>query len=227
MSISKLEIACFNLPSAVNAQLGGADRVELCVNQSLGGTTPSVELIIQVRNAINIDLNVMIRNRGGDFCYSNDEFEMMKNDIIHIKKLGVNGFVFGILTKNSEVDIERNKQLVKLAHPLSCTFHKAFDEVEDTKKSLLEIIDCGFHYVLTSGKKAKAIDGVDLLKELISQADNKVIIMPGGGVRSEDVFELKTKTNAEYFHSSALINNQTVADLEEIKKLKKRISNHE
>lgn len=222
--MSKLEIACFNFQSVINAQLGGADRIELCENQQLGGTTPSYSLIQQVRETISIDLNVMIRERGGNFFYSDDEFEKMKQDIIRIKKLGVNGFVFGLLTDKNEIDIERNKMLVQLAYPLKCTFHKAFDEVENVFKSLEGIIGCGFETLLTSGKNEKAIDGSQLISNLIKQTKDSITIMPGGGVRSENILELRNKTQAIYFHTSALINNSKNADLEEIKLIKKLIS---
>ncbi len=225
--MSKLEIACFNFQSVINAQLGGADRIELCENQQLGGTTPSYSLIQQVRETISIDLNVMIRERGGNFFYSDDEFEKMKQDIIRIKKLGVNGFVFGLLTDKNEIDIERNKMLVQLAYPLKCTFHKAFDEVENVFKSLEEIIGCGFETLLTSGKNEKAIDGSQLISNLIKQTKDSITIMPGGVVRSENVLELRNKTQAIYFHTSALINNSENADLEEIKLIKKLISANE
>ncbi len=224
---NKLEIACFNFQSAVNAQLGGADRIELCKNQHIGGLTPSFELIQQVRKAITIDFRVMIRNRGGNFFYSDDEFEIMKQDIIRLKNLGVNGYVFGILNTENKIDTERNKILVQLASPLKCTFHKAFDEVENATESLEKIIECGFDTLLTSGKKPKAIDGSQLISDLVKQAKNRVTIMPGGGVRSETILELKNKTQAIYFHSSALINNSGIGDLEEIKMLKKLISTDE
>jgi len=223
----KLEIACFNFQSAMNAQLGGADRVELCQDQHLGGTTPSFELIQQVRKVISLDLNVMIRNRGGNFFYSDDEFERMKQDIIRYKKLDVCGFVFGILNAKNEIDVERNKILVQLASPLKCIFHKAFDEVENASDSLEKIIDCGFETLLTSGKKEKAIDGSQLISDLIKQANNRITIMPGGSVRSGNILQIKNKTMATFFHSSALTNNSGIADLGEIKKLKELISIHE
>jgi copper homeostasis protein len=227
MQMSKLEIACFNFQSAVIAQLGGADRIELCENQHLGGTTPSFELIKQVRKAITIDFRVMIRNRGGNFFYSEEEFEMMKQDIIRFKILDVNGFVFGMLNDKNEIDVERNKVLVQLASPLKCTFHKAFDEVENEIDSLEKIIDCGFDTLLSSGKKQNALNGSQLISDLIKQANNRIIIMPGGGVRSENIFELKNKTKAIFFHSSAIKTDLGIADLEEIKRLKKLISSDE
>jgi len=222
-----LEIACFNFQSAVNAQLGGADRIELCENQHLGGTTPSIELLQQVRKEISIDFRVMIRNRGGNFLYTDEEFEIMKQDIIRFKKLGVNGFVFGMLDAKNEIDVERNKILVQQASPLKCTFHKAFDEVDNATESLEKIIDCGFDTLLTSGKKQNALDGSQLISDLIKQSNNRISIMPGGGVRSENILDLKIKTQPNYFHSSALRSGSEISDLEEIKRVKKLISSDE
>lgn len=227
MTTSKLEIACFNFQSAINAQLGGADRIELCADKHLAGTTPSIELIQQVIKEISIDLHVMIRYRGGNFFYSDEEFEIMKQDIIRFKNLGINGFVFGMLTDKNEIDVERNKILVQLASPLKSTFHKAFDEVENTTESLAKLIDCGFDTLLTSGKKEKAVDGSTLISDLIKQAKNRITIMPGGSVRSINIFDLKNKTHAIFFHSSALNISSEIADLEEIKILKKIISDNE
>ena len=127
--MKKIEIACFNLESAVIAQKAGADRVELCADMSVGGITPTIEIIQQVREHLTIDLYVMIRPRGGNFVYSEAEFEQMKSEIETIKKLDVNGFVFGILKDDNTINIEQNKVLVELVKPFSCTFHRAFDEV--------------------------------------------------------------------------------------------------
>ena len=227
MSENKLEIACFNLQSALHAQAGGADRIELCIDQPLGGITPDIDLITQVRKEIAIDMNVMIRCRGGNFIYSNDEFEKMKMDIIRFKNLGINGFVFGLLTEENEIDIERNKILIQLASSLKCTFHKAFDEVNDPNSSLEKIIDCGFDTLLTSGKNENALAGSSLIFELNKQANNRITIMPGGGVRSSNILELKMNTQANYFHSSALIDSSEIASINEVKLLKKLISTNE
>ena len=227
MSENKLEIACFNLQSALHAQAGGADRIELCIDQPLGGITPDIDLIIQVRKEISIDMNVMIRCRGGNFIYSNDEFEKMKMDIIRFKNLGINGFVFGLLTEENEIDIERNKILVQLSSPLKCTFHKAFDEVNDPNSSLEKIIDCGFDTLLTSGKNENALAGSLLISELNKQANYRITIMPGGGVRSSNILELKMNTQANWFHSSALIDSSEIASINEVKLLKKLISTNE
>ena len=129
--MSKLEIACFNLKSAIIAQENGADRVELCAEMKEGGTTPDFEITKQARKELTIDLNVMIRPRGGDFVYTNAEFEQMKAEILAFKKLNVDGFVFGILDKDGNFDKEQNMELVALANPIPCTFHRAFDVVNN------------------------------------------------------------------------------------------------
>ena len=131
MSSKKLEIACFNLESALIAQENGADRVELCAEMHLGGTTPNFETIKKAKENLSIDVYVMIRPRGGNFVYSKAEFQQMKSEIEKIKKLNVNGFVFGILNVDNLVNNEQNTELVNLTNPIPCTFHRAFDEVEN------------------------------------------------------------------------------------------------
>jgi copper homeostasis protein len=157
--MKKLEIACFNLESALIAQKSGADRIELCANMSVGGTTPSIEIIEQTKQNLTIDLYVMIRPRGGNFIYSNEEFQQMKDSILQIKKIGVNGFVFGILNEDETINIEQNTELINLAKPFSCTFHRAFDEVENYKTALEDVISCGFSTILTSGTFPNVMEG--------------------------------------------------------------------
>jgi copper homeostasis protein len=147
----KIEIACFNLESAILAQKAGADRVELCANISVGGTTPIIEMIQQAREHLTIDLYIMIRPRGGNFCYSDSEFNQMKSEIETIKKLGVNGFVFGVLNEDNTINMEQNKTLVAEAYPYPCTFHRAFDAVSNYEQALEAVISCGFSTILTSG----------------------------------------------------------------------------
>lgn len=220
MSSHKLEIACFNVESAIIAQQGGADRVELCDDISAGGITPLFETIAEVRKNIQIDLYIMIRPRGGDFVYSEDEYEEMKTEMLLIKYKQVNGFVFGILNEDGTIDKERNKELVELAHPLPCTFHRAFDEVSDPTKALEDLIDCGFKNILTSGQKTTALTGINDLTKLIEQAGDRIIIIPGGGVRSSNIEKLK-KLNVPIYHSSAIIDKSETASLEEVKEIKR------
>ncbi|GAA4064019.1 copper homeostasis protein CutC [Flavobacterium cheonanense] len=221
--MNKLEIACFNLESAVIAQQNGADRVELCDGIEVGGTTPNFEVTTKVRQLIDIDLNVMIRPSGGDFVYSNEEFKKMKSDILHFKSLKVNGFVFGILDENNKIDIERNTELVNLAKPFPCTFHRAFDEVVDYKQALEDVVSCRFSTILTSGTYSNVIDGIDVLKKLVSQAQNRITIMPGGGLRSTNINHIQEVTQATFYHSSAITDGSQIANPEEIFKLKSNL----
>lgn len=225
MNIKKLEIACFNLESALIAQENGADRVELCAEINLGGTTPNVEIIKEAKENLHIDIYVMIRPRGGNFVYSKEEFQQMKSEIVALKKLEVNGFVFGILNEDNSINIEQNIELVNLAQPVPCTFHRAFDEVNNYKTALEEIILCRFSKILTSGTFPNVMDGKEVLKELVLQANNRIIIMPGGGLRSTNISELDEFVDANCYHSSAITDKSETADPEEIIQLKKRISN--
>lgn len=221
--MNKLEIACFNLDSATIAQENGADRVELCAQMQLGGTTPNFEITKQVRNFITIDLNVMIRPRGEDFVYSDAEFQQMKNEIVQFKEIGVNGFVFGILKQNNSINISQNKELVELAKPFPCTFHRAFDEVSNYEQALEEIIECGFQTILTSGQQPNVVEGAKRLAELVSKANNRIIIMPGGGLRATNIEFIQEKTKATFYHSSAITDGSETASSEEIIQLKKKL----
>ena len=221
--MKKIEIACFNLESAVIAQKAGADRVELCADMSVGGITPTIEIIQQVREHLTIDLYVMIRPRGGNFVYSEAEFEQMKSEIETIKKLDVNGFVFGILKDDNTINIEQNKVLVEFAKPFSCTFHRAFDEVLNVEKALEDVISCGFSTILTSGTFPNVMEGKEILKQLVNQANNRIKIMPGGGLRSTNISELNEMVNANWYHSSAITDGSEIANPEEIIQLKNKL----
>lgn len=219
----KLEIACFNPESAVIAQQGGADRVELCDTIQEGGTTPAYTITEQTRTALAIDLFVMIRPRGGNFVYSETELEQMRSDIRQFKKMGVNGFVFGVLTDNNAIDITINTELVTLASPLPCTFHRAFDEVPDVSRALEEVIECGFQTVLTSGGAKNVTEGSNTLSGLVTRAANRIVIMPGGGLRSTNIRSLMETTQAAYYHSSAITDATAVASIDEVVALKKAL----
>ena len=221
--MKQLEIACFNLESALIAQKAGADRVELCADLSVGGTTPAIEIIQQACENLTIDLYVMIRPRGGNFVYSEAELKQMKSEIETIKKLGVNGFVFGILNEDKTINIEQNIALVELAKPFPCTFHRAFDEVLDYKQALEEVISCGFSTILTSGTSPNVMEGKEVLQQLVIQANNRIEIMPGGGLRSTNISELNEIVNANWYHSSAITDGSEIANPEEIIQLKKKL----
>ena len=221
--MKKLEIACFNLESALVASKSEADRVELCADGSAGGITPTLIDIKALRKETEKEIMIMIRPRGGDFCYSDEEFEQMKSEIILIKNFRVDGFVFGILNKENEIDFERNQELIELAKPFPCSFHRAFDRTSDLENSLETVIKLGFKTILTSGAN-NVNDGKQTLKTLVKKAKNRITIMPGGGLRSTNIQEIDSFTNATYFHSSALIDNSGIANLEEINLLKTLIN---
>ncbi len=221
--MKKLEIACFNLESALIAQKAGVDRVELCADITVGGTTPTTEIIKQVREYLTINLYIMIRPRGSNFVYSIAEIEQMKLDIMTIKKLGINGFVFGILNEDKTINIEQNKSLIELAKPFPCTFHRAFDEVLNYEEALEDVISCGFSTILTSGTFPNVIKGKDVLKKLVIQSKNRIEIMPGGGLRSYNILELDKQVNANWYHTSAIIDNSETANSDEIIAIKSEI----
>ena len=223
MKMYKLEIACFNLKSALIAQENGADRVELCANMKEGGTTPDFKIAEQARKELDIDLNVMIRPRGGDFVYTDAEFEQMKSEIVALKKLNIDGFVFGILDREGNVNMDQNQELVALADPIPCTFHRAFDVVNNVYQSLENVIECGFKTILTSGQKENVVEGITILAELVKKANNRIVIMPGGGLRSTNIGLLKQKTNATFYHSSAIVELGETANGGEVKALKGKI----
>ena len=221
--MGQLEIACFNLASAVIAQENGADRIEFCDGFDVGGSTPSIETVIKIKEFLSADLYVMIRPRGGNFVYMDDEFLQMKTKILEFKKLQVNGFVFGILNNDNSINISQNTELVALAKPFPCTFHRAFDEVSDPFLSIEEIITCGFQTILTSGQAQNVVDGVKQLGALVKKANNRIVIMPGGGLRSTNVRFIKEETNAKWFHSSAITAGKETANALEVKALKSKL----
>lgn len=198
-----VEICVDSLQSALSAEKGGASRIELCDNLMGGGTTPSAGMIELARKYLTIDINVMIRPRSGDFCYSALELEVMKRDIEIAKKYGVNGIVIGALKPNGEIDINMMKELIQLARPLTVTFHRAFDMTKDPFESLDILIDLGVERILTSGKESNAIQGVDLIRELVKRAEDKIIIMSGAGINEENVRGIIDNTGVKEIHLSA------------------------
>lgn len=198
-----LEVCANSVQSAINAQIAGVKRIELCENLFIGGTTPSYGCIKTTRVRVDIAINILIRPRIGDFLYSDIEFEQIKNDILVAKQLGVNGIVCGILLPNGEVDTERTAELVELSKPLTFTFHRAFDFTPDPYKALEDIIKTGATHILTSGQKNKAADSVDLLCELVKKAANRVAIMPGSGINADTIKRI-VNTGANEFHMSGV-----------------------
>ena len=195
-----IEICLEDVKSVLAAQEGGADRVELCSDLFEGGLTPSLGTVLTAKKLAQIPINCMIRPRGGDFCYSDLEFQAMKEDILAFKQAGVNGIVFGILTPEGDVDMERSREVIKLARPLSVTFHRAFDMTRDPYKALEDLIELGVDRVLTSGQEASVPEGADLLADLVKKADGRIIVMPGCGISERNFPKIHAKINASEYH---------------------------
>lgn len=200
----KLEICANSVASCLEAQKGGAYRVELCAGIPEGGTTPSYGDIAVARELLTqTKLNVIIRPRGGDFLYSDLEQKIMLKDIEMCRKLGVDGVVIGCLTPDGDVDVQRNKELIDAAGEMSVTFHRAFDMCLNPFEGLEQIIELGCERILTSGQQPKAEQGIDLLKQLVEKAANRIIIMPGSGINEDNIAKIARETGATEFHLSA------------------------
>jgi copper homeostasis protein len=197
-----LEVCAGSLASALEAQAGGAFRVELCDNLYEGGTTPSFGTIAAVRKMLQIRLHVIIRPRGGDFLYSELEFEIIKRDVIQCKELGVDGIVIGFLTPDGRIDVQRTREIVTLATPLSVTFHRAFDMTRDPFEAFDDLKQTGIHRILTSGQKNSAIDAAPLIRELINRAGESLIIMPGGGLDEYNIRDFNVRVQAKEYHAT-------------------------
>ena len=196
-----LEISVETLEAAMAAERGGADRIELCDDLSLGGVTPGANLVSAVRGHVRIPIFVMIRPRAGDFVYPTAEFAEMKRSIVGAKESGMDGVVLGILTKDHRVDVERTRELVEFARPLPVTYHRAFDEASDLHQALEEVIKCGAQRILTSGGAKNAPEGATILAELIAAAGDRVVIVPGAGINASNFLQLARQTGAREFHS--------------------------
>ena len=221
----KLEVACFNLESVAIVAQSNADRVEFCDEFKAGGITPSIENTQKARALFSKELLVMIRPRGGDFNYSEAEFKEMKHSILEIKNTGIDGFVFGILDQNNNIDFQRNTELVTLAGPLPCSFHRAIDYTNDYFEAINTCINIGFKTTLTSGQQSKIALGIETVQEAIIRFGNQIQIMPGGGLRSSNAYKIKAITNASYYHTSGIMDATEIANLTEINALKNCLSN--
>jgi len=197
------EISIDSVRSAQNAEKAGANRVELCASLIEGGTTPSPGMIKTVRKYTSLDMFVIIRPRGGDFLYTEEEFEVMCNDIIFARENGADGIVSGALTREGEIDTEKTKKMIELSSPLPFTFHRAFDMCRDPYKALEQLKDLNVTRILTSGLMPSADKGAELLSELVKKAGDKIIIMPGAGVNADNIKFLIEKTGAKEYHFSA------------------------
>lgn len=198
-----LEIAVFSIESAFIAAKAGANRIELCENYDNGGTTPSYGYLKTVRNHLSLPMFVMICPRAGDFVYNQEEFAAMKADILLCKQMGFDGIVAGVLKADGSIDTKRMQQIVEWAYPMEVTFHRAFDRCNNPMLALQQIIACGCQRILTSGQQPSALDGKALIQQLIEAANNDIIIVPGGGVRSNNLTTLMQTIQSNEWHSSA------------------------
>jgi copper homeostasis protein len=196
-----LEISVETLEAALAAERGGADRIELCGDLSLGGVTPGADLLRAVRAQVRIPIFSMVRPRAGDFVYSSVEFAEMKRTISAAKESGMDGVVLGILTEKRRVDFERTRQLVELAKPLPVTYHRAFDEASDLQQALEDVIQSGAKRILTSGGKKSALGGAAVLAKLIEAAGGRIVIVPGAGISALNIEQVAQQSGAREFHS--------------------------
>lgn len=198
----KIEIIAFTIEACSLIEKAGASRIELCANPAEGGTTPSYGMIKKAREAVSISLFPVIRPRGGDFLYSGAEYRLIEEDVKLCKQLGCDGVVVGLLQQNGSIDVKRTERLVALAYPMEVTFHRAFDHCRDPFEALEQLIAIGCQRILTSGQKPMAMEGAALLAKLVEKAADRIIIMPGSGVRPENIAALAQITGAVEFHSS-------------------------
>lgn len=200
-----LEICVFNMATAIAAEKAGADRIELCENYANGGTTPSYGYLKTVREQISIPVFPMIRPRGGDYFHSADEIEIIRKDILLCRELGFEGVVFGLLNQDGTIDRDNTARLTEAAYPLEVTFHRAFDRCKDPLEAFETIISCGCNRILTSGQEPKVTEGLALVKQLVEQASDRIIIMPGSGLNSSNVASIIHTAGVTEVHTSARI----------------------
>jgi len=198
-----LEICCDSIDSALAAERGGAQRIELCSSLLEGGLTPSVGFIRTARANTSVALFAMIRPRGGDFCYSESEFEAMREDILLAKASGADGVVLGLLAEDGNIDVARSAALVELASPLPVTFHRAFDLSADLERSLENVIKTGARRILTSGGVPTAPEGVEQIWRLVQAAGDRIRLIAGSGINSENAAQLITRSGVHEIHASA------------------------
>lgn len=216
-----LEVCCGSIESALAAQAGGADRIELCDNLVQGGTTPSFGTIELTRELLNIPIHVLIRPREGDFHYSLNELEVMKRDILTCREMGIDGVVFGFLSKDGRINEELLVSFLEMARPLSVTFHRAFDVCRDPREGLEVLMNHGVDRLLTSGQKDSVCDAAPLIRELINQAAGQMVIMPGAGLTELNIRAFSGEVGASEYHGSFRSNMGSVmqTDQEKVRKV--------
>lgn len=202
MTTILLEAPVYTLEAALLAAEYGVDRLELCADFGEGGTTPSAGMLSYIKSAVDIPVFVMIRPRGGDFVYSSEELEVMKKDIVTFSSLGADGFVFGVLDAEGDVDRAACAKLLEAAEGFPCTFHRAIDASADLERSLEDIIACGFDRILTSGGMATVSDGLENIKKMMLAAQERIIVIPGGGTLPSHLDELSSTGYLREVHSS-------------------------
>lgn len=198
----RIEIATTDYITTEAAVMGGADRIELCSAITEGGLTPSMGHIKKCREQFELPIFPIIRPRSGDFLYTDEEFDVMLTDVKLCKELGCNGVVAGFLLKDGRINRKRIERLVQVAYPMEVTFHRAFDRCKDPFVSLEEIIEAGCKRILTSGQQLKAIDGLELIQQLVSAAGDRIIIMPGSGLKPGNIKQVAMATGAKEFHGA-------------------------
>lgn len=198
-----LECCCTSAKEAVEAQKGGASRIELCERLDIGGITPSLDMVLEVLERCKIPVNVLIRPRGGDFVFSSTETEEMLNSINDFKGLGINGIVAGALNADGSIDLDTMRRLIAAARPLPVTFHRAFDRCADPLSAFEQIKALGCERLLTSGHEDDALTGSPLIAELVRRSEGKIIVMAGCGVRPSNIAEIEAVTHAPEYHSSS------------------------
>ncbi len=196
-----LEVCCYSMECAQEAQRSGADRIELCAAPQEGGLTPSLGVLKSVRDTVTIPVHPIIRPRGGDFCYTAGEFAAMLDDVIAVRELGFPGLVIGILDADGQIDTTRMEKIMAAAGTLAVTFHRAFDMCSDPRQACSELSELGIKRILTSGQQASAEKGISLIRELISRSDTP-IIMAGAGVRAANL-SVFLQAGVKEVHSSA------------------------
>lgn len=216
------EVCANGLQSAINAQMAGASRIELCENLEVGGLTPAKEVIRESLRIVHIPVHVLIRPREGDFCYTGEEFNHMKESISFCKSVKAAGVVFGILTREMAIDEKRCAELIALAKPLSVTFHRAFDVVKEPLRALEILAQLGYRRVLTSGQQENALKGADLISKLVKHADGRISILAGGGITEKNIADLVKTSGTNEFHFSAkqlMADGGYVSDLHRIRNI--------
>lgn len=206
-----LEISVGSVGGAMAAERAGADRIELCIEQAVGGLTPNRELMIETRARVKIPIFAMIRPRAGDFAYSNDEFAAMRESILLAQRLQMDGIVLGVLTPERRVDVPRTSELVEMAETMEVTFHRAIDETNDLLGALDQIIETGAERILTSGGQATALEGADTIAKMVTRARGRVVILPGAGIHAGNIGEVAQRIGAFEYHAalSSVVANAT------------------